>query len=88
MEDMPDLPVSFPTMTYLQEVAIEGQELFRELRNAGFTERQATNIVAQMVLDALDSRDDDDYAIVYMESDEDDDDLDDEDDLYDDRDPD
>lgn len=46
--------------------------------------KEATNIVALMVIDALDSRDDEDYAVVYMESEEDDDYY--EDDDYDDRD--
>jgi hypothetical protein len=85
MDDSADLPVLAPEITFLREVALEGQELYGELRYVGFTERQATAIVARMITDAVHSRNEDDYAIVYMESDdEDDDDL--EDDDYDDRD--
>lgn len=84
MDDQPELPALLPETTYLREVAIEGQELYMELRYAGFTDRQAINIVAQMVIDAVSSRDDDEYEVEFISSYEDDDDED--DDLYDDRD--
>lgn len=82
MDETPDLPALLPGVTYLREVAIESQELYTELRYAGFTERQALNLVGQMVIDALESRDEDEYDIEFVESD--DDEL--EDDDYDDRD--
>ena len=81
MDETPDLPALLPAVTYLREVALEGQELHRELLYAGFTEKQATNIVAQMVIDALSYRDgEDDYMIEFVSSSDDDDELDDEDD--------
>lgn len=87
MDDTPDLPALVPAVTYLREIALEGQELHNELRYAGFTERQATQIVAQMIIDAVNSRDEEDYTIVFT-SYEDDDDLDEDDELYDDGDSD
>ena len=54
--------------------------MFGELRRAGFTERQAINVVAQMVSDTLYSRNEDTYTIEYVGFDEDDED---EDDTYD-----
>lgn len=84
MDETPDFPQTLPSVTYLREVAIEGQELHGELRYAGFTEKQATAIVAQMIADAVNSRHEEDFTVVYMESDEDD--YDDEDDDYDDGD--
>lgn len=81
MDETPELPGLLPAVTYLREVALEAQELFMELRHVGFTETQATNIVAQMVSHAIDSRDEDQYMIVYTS--EDDDDMN-EDDPYDD----
>lgn len=87
MDETPDLPALVPAVTYLREVALEGQELFTELLYAGFSEKQSTLIVAQMVIDAVNSRDDEGYAVEFVSSDDDDDDYpDDEDDLYDDRD--
>jgi hypothetical protein len=86
MDEMPDLPATLPGVTFLREVALEGQELFTELRYAGFTEKQATTIVAQTISDALYSRVDVDFAIIVSESDDDDDDFNLEDDEDDDRD--
>lgn len=87
MDETPDLPALLPAVTYLREVALEGQELHGELLYAGFSEKQATLIVAQMIIDAVNSRDEDDYTIEFVSSYDDDDDYpDDEDDLYDDGD--
>lgn len=80
MDDQPELPVTLPAVTFLREVALEGQELHNELLYAGFTEKQATLIVAQMIVDAVNSREEDDYTIEFVSSYDDDDDLDDEDD--------
>ena len=84
MDETADRPLDAPAMTYLGQVAVEGHELLHELRAAGFDHDDAVKIVALMVIDALDSRYDDDYAIVSIESEEDDEDY--EDDPYDDGD--
>lgn len=82
MDESLDLPIQTPAVTYLREVVLEGKELHEELRSAGFTDSQATNIVAQFIIDGVNSRDEE-YAIVEIAySDEDDD----EDDTYDDGD--
>ena len=79
MDESPELPLLAPEVTYLRTVALESQELFQELRYAAFTEKQATEIVARMVSDALNLRNEDIYYIEYV----DEDDEDDEDELYD-----
>ena len=73
MSEPTEFPELFPTTTYLREVALEGQELFMELRYAGFTETQATNFVAQMVSDTLNSSNEATYSIEYTAYEEDDD---------------
>lgn len=85
MEESPGQPLQAPALTYLRQVSIEGHELLGELKEAGFDHGDAVKIVALMVIDALDSRYDDDYAVVSMESEEDDDYYEDDDD-YDDGD--
>ena len=82
MDESLDLPVQTPAVTYLREVVLEGKELHEELRDAGFTDRQATVIVAQFIIDGVNSRDEE-YAIVEIAYSDDDDD---EDDTYDDGD--
>lgn len=79
MDEQPELPVTLPAVTFLREVALEGQELHNELLYVGFSEKQATMIVAQMIVDAVNSRDEDEYTIEFVSS-YDEDDLDDEDD--------
>ena len=79
MDDPQELPALLPAITFLREVAIEAQELHAELKAVGFTEKQATNIVGQMVSDALNSRDEEYYTIGYAS-----DEAEDEDDTYDD----
>lgn len=83
MDDAPDLPLTLPAVTYLREITLEGKELFDELRDSGFTEKQATIIVGHFILDAVNSRDEE-YVEVLFEYSDDDDDL--EDDDYDDGD--
>jgi len=84
MDDAPDLPLTLHAVTYLREITLEGKELFDELRDSGFTEKQATIIVGQFILDAVNSRDEEVYILEF--SSDDDDDYDDEDDLDDDGD--
>lgn len=79
MDDAPDLPLTMPTVTYLREITLEGQELFMELRDSGFTEKQATSIVAHFIVDAVNSRDEEFVEVLYEYSDDDED----EDDTYD-----
>lgn len=79
MDEPQELPALLPAITYLREIALEAQELHAELRLVGFTEKQATNIVGQMVSDALQSRNEDTYTIEYSSYEDDDD----EDDTYD-----
>lgn len=71
--DLPD-----PELSYLREVSIESHELFKELKRAGFSVKEALFVVGQMVVDALDSRYDDDYetefTVSYEDDDEDDED--------------
>jgi len=82
MDELPDLPLTLPAVTYLREISLEGKELFDELRDCGFTEKQSTAIVAQFILDAVNSRDEEVYMVEFTTSEDDDD----EDDLYDDGD--
>ncbi len=80
MDDPVELPLLTPAVTYLREITLEGKELHEELLDAGFNDKQATAIVAQFILDAVNSREEG-YAIVEIEySDEDDEDEDDYDD--------
>lgn len=78
MDDSTDLPILAPEVTYLREVALEGKELHEELRDAGFTDKQATAIVAHFILDAVNSRDEE-YNVIYGEYSDDDDEEDDDD---------
>lgn len=82
MDETPDLPLTLPAITYLKEITLEGQELFIELRDSGFTEKQATAIVAHFIVDAVNSRDEEYVTVMYEYSEDDDD----EDDAYDDGD--
>ena len=83
MDEPTDLPLLTPAVTYLREVVLEGKELQEELLDAGFTDKQATAIVAHFILDAVNSRDEG-YAIVEISYSDDDDE--DEDDDFDDGD--
>ena len=85
MDDSLGAPLNAQDFSYLREVSIEGHELFQELKEAGFTKKEALNIVGQMVIDALDSRFDEDEYVEYTQSFEDEDD-DDEDSIDDDGD--
>ncbi len=78
MDDSTDLPVLAPEVTYLREVALEGKELHDELRASGFTDKQATAIVANFIVDAVNSRDEE-YGVIYVEYSDDDDEEDDDD---------
>ncbi|UVG35151.1 hypothetical protein SEA_CECE_100 [Microbacterium phage Cece] len=76
MDEPTELPALLPAVTYLREITLEGKELYDELRDSGFTDKQATSIVAQFILDAVNSRDEE-YSIVMVEySDDDDEDED------------
>lgn len=76
MDDVPDLPITIPTVTYLREITLEGHELYLELRDAGFTDKQSTAIVAEFIIDAVNSRDDEVVEVLYDISDDEDDDDD------------
>jgi len=79
--DAPDPTLTHPDVTYLREITLEGRELYNELRDSGFTDKQATLIVGHFIVDAVNSRDEETTVVIYQYSDEDDDDED--DDLYD-----
>ncbi|URP22190.1 hypothetical protein SEA_BIG4_106 [Microbacterium phage Big4] len=70
--DLPD-----PELSYLREVSIESHELFKELKKAGFSVKEALFVVGQMVVDALDSRYDEDWETEFTQSYDDEDDADD-----------
>lgn len=75
MDDSTDLPVLAPEVTYLREVTLEGKELHDELRASGFTDKQATAIVANFIVDAVNSRDEAYITVMYdYDEDEDEDD--------------
>lgn len=79
MDEPLDLPVLTPAVTYLREITLEGKELHDELLYAGFSASQATTIVSHFVLDAVNSREDEDVEVLFEYSDEDSDDEDDDD---------
>jgi hypothetical protein len=83
--DAPDPTLTSPDITYLREITLEGRELYNELRDSGFTDKQATIIVGHFVVDAVNSRDEETVVSIYEYSDDDDYD-DDEDELDDDGD--
>lgn len=78
MEEPLETPVELPDpeLSYLREVSIEGHELFKELKRAGFSVKEALFVVGQMVVDALDSRYDEDW-VEFTQSDDYEDDEDD-----------
>jgi len=78
MDEPSEIPLVADDVTTLRMLAIEGHELFLELRHAGFTGKQSTDIVAQMIGDALDSLREDHFELEFGMVDEDDD----EDDTY------
>ncbi len=82
MDESSELPALAPAVTYLRQVALESKELHDELRYAGFSDKQATAIVAQMISEVLSSPEDVSYEIELIDSDDDEG----EDDTYDDDD--
>jgi hypothetical protein len=79
MDDKPELPTLRTEISFLREIALEGRELLDELLDVGFSDKQATFVVAQMIVDAVNSRDEDAYSIEFVSSYEEDEDDDDED---------
>ncbi|UDL15905.1 hypothetical protein QEH42_gp114 [Microbacterium phage Pumpernickel] len=82
MEDAFEVPVNIEDSP-LRSFLTEAHEIFGELQEVGFEKSDAIMIVAIMIGEAVESRDDGGYEIevLYDIADDDEDDLDDDDDL-------
>ena len=75
MDELPEAPIFVSETSPLRALLIEFHETFKELRTVGFTEKQATAIVAHMVESAVASRNEDDFDIEFVDDEDEDEDA-------------
>ncbi len=71
MEDSPEAPEVVSPTTALRALLTEYHEMFLELCSVGFTEKQATSIIAHMVESAMAFREEEDDDAFDEDDDED-----------------